>query len=175
MIEKISRPDTPSGTGPGVRNEVLVVFKHVETRDSVLGASTKLAAYIDANGRPTAGLRIEVPRRLRSSFTLLYRYGQKLRQRHGAGTRRHVKFDDVDRTIYLNVRLPDDDSWSRVSIELARKGLRTREMMSNEDLERRLDIAGPITTRPRAASLALPPADVPMTTQAWTGRSSCSE
>lgn len=175
LILKICRPDTPSGAGSGIGLEVLVEFRDVSTRDNVLGASSKLAAYVDQSGKPTAGIRIEVPRRLRSSFSILYKYGQKLRLRHGVGTRRHVKFDDLDKTLFLNVRLPGDEAWSRVSIELARKGLRTREMLNNDELERRLDIAGPASQRPRAASLSAPMDSDPVVTQAWSGRASISE
>ena len=110
-IEEISRPEFPSG--PTAINEVLVRFKETETRDSVMGASSKLASKIDCNGKPTAGIRIEVTANLRPAMKTLERYGQQLRSRHGPGTKRHFKFDDIDRSLYLNVKLPGDARWSR--------------------------------------------------------------
>ena len=171
MIEHIHRPDIPSG--PGVVEEAVVLFRAVETRDMVMGASSKLAPYVDNSGRPTAGLRLEVPSHLRATFGTLYKYGQSLRLRHGQGTRRHVKFDDLERTLYLNVKLPGDTAWSRVSLEIARRGLRARTVQSDDAMERRFDITGEFVDRPRSVSLSQPPADLFQTTTAataWTGR-----
>ena len=140
MIEKIHKPDVPSG--PGTKSEMIVVFKHASTRDSVMGASAKLAPFTDTSGRPTAGLRLEVPPSLRVSFAILYKYGQMLRTRHGQGLRRHVKFDDIDMTLYLNIKLPGDEKWSRVSLEVARRGMKARDKLASDELERRLDMGG---------------------------------
>ena len=155
VIDDISRAAEPSG--PGARDEVLVRFRDSASRDRVMGCAAKLAPFIDAEGKPTAGLRIEVPLHLRPTFKLLFRYGQTLRTRHGPGTRRHVKFDDHLRSLYLNVKLPGDENWSRVSAEVARRGLATKDVASNAALERRLDIGGPPCNRVRAASVAEPP------------------
>ena len=54
QIEAVSRPQIPSR--PSAKDEVLVVFREVETRDTVFGASSKLAAYVDGDNRPTAGI-----------------------------------------------------------------------------------------------------------------------
>ena len=129
-----------------------MVFVDNAVRDMVMGSAAKLAAYIDDSGKPTAGMRIEVPAHLQRDFRVLFKYGQGLRTRHGVGTRRHVKFDDVDMNLYLNVRLPGDLTWSRVSIEVAKRGLRARQLQTNDDLERRLDFAGEMVDRPRSAS-----------------------
>ena len=174
MIESVSRPLIPSGAA--AKDEVLVVFKDSDTRDAVMGASAKLADFIDPNGKPTAGLRIEVPRNLRGAFSALFKFGQLLRVRHGEGTRKHVKFDDLDRTLYLNVKLPGDERWSRVSVEVARKGLRARESVTDEALERRMDLAGPPRAgqRGRAASESTAPTRPVLNPPAWTGRASTS-
>ena len=172
MIEAIARPAIPSG--PGVREEVIVCFIDVATRDLVMGSSARLAPFTNAVGRPTAGIRLEVPPGLRVAFTVLFKFGQLLRARHGPGTRRHVKFDDVDKTLFLNAKLPGEESWSRVSLDVAKRGLRARELLNDNDLERRLDTSGPISTvrpRPASTSTAGPP-PVPSTSAAaaWTGR-----
>ena len=155
MIQGITRADVPSG--PGVKEEVIVVFKAETDRDAVLGAVGKLAGCVDVTGKPTAGVRIEVPAHLRTTFRSLFKYGQALRVRHGAGTRRHVKFDDNMRTLFLNAKLPGDSTWSRISIDVARRGLRAREELTNSEVEQRFDITGP--ARERSASLADFPPD----------------
>ena len=166
-IESIKRVELPSG--PGVTHEALVCFKDVELRDVVMGTASKLAPYLNAEGRATAGMRMEVPPRLRQSFRVLFKYGQNLRARHGPGTRRHVKFNDMDRNLFLNVKLPGDEQWSRVSMEVALRGVRARETINDSQLERRLDITGGDAPRQRAASTSGPP---PLTqASAWTRRS----
>ena len=171
-IESITRVEIPSG--PGVRDEVLVRFKEITLRDMVMGAASKLSSFIDVNGKATAGMRMEVPSRLQQSFRVLFKYGQNLRARHGQGTRRHVKFCDLERNLFLNIKLPGDEGWSKVSLEVAMRGMRARETMSNGQLERRLDITGPFTSqpRPRASSTAGPSGPPPPTqASAWTRRS----
>ena len=170
MLESINKVEIPSG--PGVQNEVLVLFREVVIRDVVMGSAAKLAPMIDNDGKSTAGMRMEVPPRLRQDFRVLYKYGQTLRARHGPGTRRHVKFDDLNHSLYLNVKLANDESWSRVSIDLARKGIRARQVLNNDEIERRLDITGPILPRPRSTSTAAGPSSAPSTE--WTGRRSGS-
>ena len=150
MVEAISRVTIPSG--PGVSDEALVLFSDSNVRDMVLGSAAKLGPFRDATGRPTAGMRMEVPPALQQDFRILFRYGQNLRTRHGLGTRRHVKFDDLTRGLYLNVKLPGDDGWSKVNLDLAKRGLRARDVVEVGNLERRLDINGPPVDRPRAAS-----------------------
>ena len=59
MFEEVSKTLLPSG--PGVKDEVLVRFKDARVRDSVIGSAARLAPFHDDSGRPTAGIRIEVP------------------------------------------------------------------------------------------------------------------
>ena len=157
-IECIARVEIPSG--PGVRSEILVRFKDISTRDMVMGAAAKLAAFMDSEGRATAGMRMEVPGRLQQSFRVLFKYGQNLRARH-------VKFCDLERSLFLNVKLPGDENWSRVSLDVAMRGMKARRTIDDGQLERRLDITGPMTmgTRPRAGP---PP---PTQASAWMRRS----
>ena len=170
-IDIISRPVTKSC--PSAIDEVLVRFTDNETRDSVMGASGKLSGRIDANGKPTAGIRIEITPKLRPVMKILDKYGQQLRSRHGIGTRRHFKFDDLDMTLYLNVKLPGDLHWSKVNLELARRGLQSRERYTSEEIEKRFDINGP---HRRNAAEARPASvgDTPSTSRGgnsqWTGQ-----
>ena len=167
MIESVKRVDIPSG--PAVRMEVLVQFKDAEKRDAVMGAASKLATCVTEDGKPTAGIRIQVPPKLLPVFRTLFRYGQNIRSRHGPGTRRHVKFDDALQTLYLNAKLPGDERWSQVSFEMARRGIRTKRESEDVDIERRFDIGGPCfpDERRRAASTG---SSTPMQTTSWNNR-----
>ena len=167
-VEQVTRVQLPSG--PGVVDEVLVRFSTVALRDMVIGSASKLSTFMDRDGKATAGMRMEVPPKLQQAFRVLFKYGSNLRARHGAGTRRHVKFCDVDHTLYLNVKLPGDENWSKVSLQVALRGMKARESINDDQLERRLDITGPYqdAQRPRASSAIGPPR--PTEASAWTRR-----
>ena len=107
----------------GVHDEVVVVFKDQRKRDLAMASSVNLARFIDQAGRPTAGTRLEVPEELADTFRLLARFGTRLRARHGAGTKRHVKFDDYKGSMYINIKLPDDSTCTRISPDMAREDL----------------------------------------------------
>ena len=169
-IESVKRVDIPSG--PGVTDEALVVFAEVVTRDQVMGSASRLAPFMDQNGRATAGMRMEIPPRLQQGFRILFRYGQRLRARHGAGTRRHVKFCDLERSLYLNVKLPGDEVWSKVSLEVAMRGIKARDALNDDQLERRLDITGPLMNAPRQRSSSLAGPPPPTEASAWMRRGS---
>ena len=151
-IQTISRPTTQSG--PTVVNEALVVFVDAASRDGVMGSSAKLANMVNEQGRPTAGIRIEVPAGLRPAFKTLELYGQQLRARHGPGTRRHIKFNDMDHTLYLNAKLPGDLRWSKITLDVARRGIESRQRILSDEVERRMDINGPAALSASAGSAA---------------------
>ena len=172
-VSSISRPKISSGRA--AKDEIIIKFANIATWDTVVRASAKLAGSIDRDGRPTAGIRIKVPRRLRMAFSILFRYGQQLTGRHGEGTRKHVKFDNTTRSLYLNVKLPGDERWSRVSLEVARRGVKARKLLSNEELEQRLEAPGLQGSRPRSVSVSGPTAMDTLAASgsgAWTGRAS---
>ena len=107
----------------GIRDEVIVVFKDPRKRVFAMAHSVNLAEYVDQTGRPTAGTRLEVPEELGDTLRLLARFGTRLRARHGAGTKRHIKFDDYNGSMFANVKLPGDATWTRVSPSMARDDL----------------------------------------------------
>ena len=168
-IEEISRPRFPSGFG--VQDEVLIRFADNEIRDSVLGQSGKLADKFNAEGKPTAGIRLEITKNLIPVFKTLEKFGQQLRARHGQGTRRHVKFDDIDQTLYLNIKLPGDIKWSKVTLDMARRGVKAREKLASEELEKRLDMESKSADdQPPQGTTG----GAPMDTN-WTGESSARQ
>lgn len=169
QIERIARP--PSNSSFAAKDEAILTFKLTHVRDAVIGQSGKLASRVDTSGRPTAGIRIEVPNSLRGSFATLYKYGQQLRQRHGPGTRRHIKFNDAERTLFLNVKLPGDLRWSRVEEDFARRGLQVRNRLTSQEMEARFDIGNTAVGfgRARTASTSTVPVPAQNLPQ-WTGR-----
>ena len=104
-----------------VWEEVLVVFQSVEIRDMVWSHSFNLAGFVDSEGKPTAGVRLEIPDALRNVFRDLQWYGHHLRSLHGPGLKRQVKFNDNLRTLYMDVKLPSDDSWLFVDHQMAKE------------------------------------------------------
>ena len=122
-------------------NEILVIFKDPATRDSVIGSSGQLAGMVDQskNNSPTAGIRAVVPSHLRGTEKQLLDYGRRLRGKHGKGTKTHVKFDDGDRSIYLNVKLKDENSWSRVYPEFAVDWLKKLKRTDALELNKKLN------------------------------------
>ena len=118
-IESVTAIPEPRYTAGNLNKEALVTFYCPRKRDVVVANSPNLSNLMD-NGVPTAGLRLEIPNELMSQFRLLTRFGTRLRARHGAGTKRHVKFDDIEGSLYMNIKLPGDESWSKVSVETAR-------------------------------------------------------
>ena len=47
-------------------------------------------------------------------FTDLDWYGREMRVKHGPGTRRNIKFDDAEETMYVDVCLPEESYWHRI-------------------------------------------------------------
>ena len=140
-------------------DKVLVVFREAAVRDSVIWSSGMLAELVDkSNGTPKAGIRIVVPAHLKSTEKQLSDYGRRIRNKHGKGTKTHIKFDDSDRSIYLNIRLKEDNLWSRVYPEFARDWLKKLRNSEAEKLNRRFNLdpaAGGEENRPRSNPFAL--------------------
>ena len=120
-IESIDRAN--DGRDPAVRKEVIVRFYERQKRDLVVTSSPALSSKVDRDGRPTAGVRLEIPPELGDSFRNLSRFGTRLRARHGVGTKRHIKFDDYSGSLFTNVKLPSDENWTKVMVAMARDNL----------------------------------------------------
>ena len=120
------------------RDEVLVRFYDKTKRDIVASSSASLASKVDNDGRPTAGIRLEIPPELLGTFRLLLRFGTRLRARHGAGTKRHIKFDDFSGSLYTNIKLPGDQAWTRVTPLMAREDLEASLREENAHAQKRM-------------------------------------
>ena len=120
-IEDVKRTPTNAHAAPA--GEILVTFYDSKKRDLVMSHSSNLAPIVDQEGKPTAGVCLEVPGKLMDTFQLLSRFGTRLRARHGKETKRHIKFDDFSASLFTNIKLPGDETWTRVTPDMAREDL----------------------------------------------------
>ena len=135
-IESIVRP--VRGRVLMDRREVIVKFYDKQKRDQVVSSSPCLASRVDKEGKPTPGIRLEVPPELHDTFRLRHRFGTRLRARHGVGTKRHIKFDDFNGSLFTNIKLPGDSSWTRVTSAMAREDLGASLRKENTHTQKRL-------------------------------------
>ena len=125
-----------------IQHEVAVTFLDKHVRDVVAAHGKNLSDFVDSNGRPTAGMRIEYPSHLGRVFRDLDWYGREMRIRHGQGTRRNIKFNDDESTLYIDVCLPREEQWHRIPHQEA-KNFRTKTM-SERAKQSRLSLEGPM-------------------------------
>lgn len=92
------------------------------------------------DGKPNAGIRIEVPGELSDTFRLLTRFGARLRARHGPGTKRHIKFDDYVGSMFANIKLPGDTGWMRITPAMARQDLEASLREETSATQKRLAV-----------------------------------
>lgn len=105
-----------------VNKEIIIRFNTVETRDAVAANARKLGRFVDAEGKPTAGIRMEIPEHLSGTYRELEDYGRDLKGIHGRGLKWQVRFDDKTLGFYLDVRMPGDEERLVVDIDMAREG-----------------------------------------------------
>ena len=84
------------------------MFDEKYTRDRITSYGKNLANYVDAQNNPTAGMRLDYPAFLGGVFRDLEWYGAHLRQKHGNGTRRNIRFDEENSSLYMDVLLPGE-------------------------------------------------------------------
>ena len=117
--------------------EVIVVFSGIEARDRVTSYARNLGQYVDSKGKPTAGIRFEIPDHLTGVHKCLLQYAHALWVKHGKDPdfKRNVRFNDADMSFSLDVKLPGKLKWMTVSHERASK---ERKASINNDEEDKL-------------------------------------
>ena len=160
-IESVVAVPDPRLPNSSVNNEVLVTFHCPRKRDILLSNSPNLSSFVDGAGRPTAGIRLEIPAELDDTFRLLARFGTRLRARHGEGTKRHIKFDDIEASLFINVKLPGDEVWSRVSPAMAKADLDQTTREESARLMKRISAGAGQGPRQRLAAPATTPGQRP--------------
>ena len=107
--------------------EVIVLFSDPYAKDEILSRGPMLAEYRDAKNKPTAGIRLDIPAYLMGSFKVLESFGFALKRRHGQNFRKHIKFDEFDSSLYIQVGVKKEDEemqWTDYSAAEAREGLK---------------------------------------------------
>ena len=114
---------TRTRTQPGMRvhNEVRVSFHHYGERDLLARKGNLLATYVDEDSKPLEGIRMDIPDYLGADFRTLQNYGIKMRSIHGQDTRKYIKFDEPALGIFLELRLPGDTNWIKITPAAARE------------------------------------------------------
>ena len=130
-IERVERTGLPDNDL--VHNELRIVTSSPNARDYLYSKGPKLAAYVDEDRRPTAGFRVDVPDFLGAEWKMLDELGFQIKRDNGPGTRKYVKYDDYNYSLYLEVRLPGSTTWTKITPESATRMRRKRE---REDLEK---------------------------------------
>ena len=119
-IESVTALPNPRMPLGNLHSEILITFFCPRKRDLILSNAPNLSGCIDAAGKPTAGIRLEFHPELDGTFRLLSRFGTRLRAQHGVGTKRHIKFDDEEASLFINIKLPVDEAWTKVTPATAR-------------------------------------------------------
>lgn len=91
-----------------------------------------------ATKRDIAGLHLEVPGHLLGLFKTLEQYGRQLKTERGPTVKWHIKYDDRELSMFLNVKLSEADSWSKVDYNTAREEVRKTEATETASFRDRL-------------------------------------
>ena len=100
--------------------EVIVEFEDPFARDRVFACGPQLAGFRDDEGRPTCGLRLQIPQHLMGQFRTLESFAFVHRSRHKGEVRKHIKFDDANACLYIQIKHRKDDDWMTFSYEHAK-------------------------------------------------------
>ena len=96
--------------------EVCVTFADTDDRDFVTSRAVNLGNLVQEDGRPQAGIRLDIPGFLLPTFRDL-----NVRKSHGKKTKTHIKFDDSKHSLVLELKLPSSENWLRISPDKARE------------------------------------------------------
>jgi hypothetical protein len=132
---------------------VLVTFYQRNDRDTVARAATNLSEWIN-NGKPTAGLKLEIPQHLMPTFQLLHSHGFHLRKVLGLGLKRIIKYDDLKRSLVMEVKFPNEDGWERITPKIALELRDSQDMRTADRIKERLTaVKGSV--RPRSSGQSI--------------------
>ena len=140
-IVRIRRTRTPRNSTAYL--EVCVTFRCSEDRDFLAGKAPDLAPLVDnQSGVPKAGIRMDIPSYLMTTFKDLNSYAYMARKSGSRGTKTHIKHDDATMGLYLEVRLSPSSGWLRISPEKA------RELIAENTSEERRALQRTLRNRP---------------------------
>ena len=119
-----------------ITDEVLIRFTNARDRDIVQSYAVNLARHKDK-----AGIKLEIPPHLLSSFKILEQHAGALRAKYQTGLKRSVKFDDASMDLIMDVKIPTNLKWQRLTVSQIKKAnqhrdrLPTRQGTSDHDPE----------------------------------------
>ena len=131
--------------------EIIVTFQDPTERDYYYSKAKNLAQYRDDAGNPTAGLRMDIAPYLLPTFKLLNSHGYEIKLKNGNETRRYVKFDEDNLSLYLEVRLPGQQKWIRIKPEQARSYTDEKDRIAYVNIRRSLLTSSSSTNHQDAA------------------------
>lgn len=83
----------------------------------VFSYAPNLASFRQAQN--PSGIRMDFHDHLRGAFSTLEKYGAQLRSELGEAFKRSIKFDDSTMSLRIDVRLPGEERWTHVPLEIA--------------------------------------------------------
>ena len=90
-------------------------------RDFYHKQARNLSHYIDQAGRPQAGVNMDLPSYLIGTFKLLNDHAYHIKRTHGKMTRKYIKFNDDAQSLFLEIKLPGQENWIKITPSQARK------------------------------------------------------
>ena len=131
------------GRGRAPKNEVLVVFADVATRDRIQSYARNLGSLIDAADKPLATVRPDVPAHLGGVYKTLLQYGHALKEKYGRDFRRNIRHEDAEHSYCIDVCFKRDGEWITIGYERAladrKSNNKAWEMSQGDKLSSRTD------------------------------------
>ena len=126
---------SPQGS---VYKETLVTFQEANECNFYFSKARNLAEFRDPSGNPTVGMRMGFPPFLLPTFKMLNDHGYEIKKVNGPDTKRYVKFDDDNLSLYLEIRLPGQSKWIKVRPEQARAYTEDKDKQEYSSIKRSL-------------------------------------
>ena len=161
------------------KHEVIVTFVDVETRDRVSSYARNLGTWIDMNGKPTAGIRHEVPTHLGGVHRTLQQYGYAMWMKLDKNKefKRNIRHDDSEMSYCLDIKLPNKSNWITVSYRRALDDRRASTSSEINKLGDELSTAGIVVVEEDATSASIAPGSLAeggsITTTSWRAPTNC--
>ena len=103
-----------------IKEEIRITFTNQYLRDEFASKGRLLSGEVDEEGKPTAGLRMDIPDFLAADFKTLSDYGFRMKNAHGKETRKYIKYEDDSYGLFLELKLPHSNSFIKLTPDLAR-------------------------------------------------------
>ena len=149
--------------------EVIVLFADLDTRDRIASFARNLGMFVDPTGKPTAGIRYDIPDHLAGVHRTLLQYGHALwtKYKKDPEFKRNIRFDDVQMTYCLDVKLPQKKNWVTVSYKRALRDRKASINVEAEDDDEMLSTLGEVPVVEEEVNLGANSANGTVMTTSW--------